>query len=570
MELLERHFDTAFDAPDGIKTLRELILTLAMQGKLVPQNPKDTPARELIKTIEREKQLLVKNSTLKVSTMLPPVTEFEKMFVLPESWEWVRLGAIAQHNSGKTLDSGRNSGTSRNYITTSNLYWGRFELDNVRQMLIRDEELERCTATRGDLLVCEGGEAGRAAVWEQDSDVCFQNHIHRVRFYGRISPYYGFRLLEYLNASGEIEKYRKGVGISNMSSKALASIPFPLPPVPEQLRIISRIDELMARCDVLEKLKTERDARRLAVHTAAVRKLLNVADREGHVQAREFLGQHFSELYTVKENVTELRKAILQLAVMGKLVPQNPNDSPASELLKQIEAEKKRLVKEGTIRAPKSLPPLSTDEEPFTLPVGWAWARFSHFTTEIATGPFGSMIHQSDYISGGVPLINPSHMIEGRIVYDPEVSIPPGMAKELQSYRLHQDDIVMARRGEMGRCAIVTSGEDGFLCGTGSFILRFVCEIDRGYILNFFRTEYCREHLGGNSVGTTMTNLNQGILEAMPIPVAPAKEQRRIVAKINQMMSLCDALEQRIDSGSEKQSALLNATMAQLGGQRCA
>lgn len=172
--LLEQHFDTAFSAPDGIKKLRELILTLAMQGKLVEQDPNDQPASELLKEIEAEKQRLVTAGKIKQPKPLLPITPGEVPYDLPSSWIWVRFDDIAQHNSGKTLDKGRNTGQPREYITTSNLYWGRFELENVRQMLIREDELEKCTAKKNDLLICEGGEAGRAAVWPFDSEVFFR------------------------------------------------------------------------------------------------------------------------------------------------------------------------------------------------------------------------------------------------------------------------------------------------------------------------------------------------------------------------------------------------------------
>jgi len=259
VRLLEHHFDTAFAAPDGIKKLRELILTLAMRGALVEQDPSDPPASELLKQIEAEKQRLIKEKKIRKPKKLPPITPEEVPYPLPEGWEWVRLGDIAKHNAGKTLDKSRNTGQPREYITTSNLYWGRFELENLRQMLIKNDELEKCTAQKNDLLICEGGEAGRAAVWNFDSEICFQNHIHRVRFYRDVDPYFAYRFFEKLNATDEIDKYRKGVGISNMSGKALAAILFPLPPLPEQHRIVARIDQLMAHCDELERLRAEQE-----------------------------------------------------------------------------------------------------------------------------------------------------------------------------------------------------------------------------------------------------------------------------------------------------------------------
>lgn len=385
-ELLEKHFDTALAAPDGIKKLRELILTLAMQGKLVPRDPSEQPAGELLKEIEAEKQRLVKEGKIKKSKPLSPVTEQEKPYALPKAWKWVRFGEIAQHNSGKTLDGGRNTGLPRRYITTSNVYWGKFQLNNVREMLIREDELDKCSARKGDLLICEGGEAGRAAVWELPEEICFQNHVHRARLYKDVNPYFAYRFFEKINASGEINNYRKGVGISNMSSKALASIAFPLPPNSEQHRIVAKIDELMARCDELEKLRTAEQRARLTVHAAAIKQLLNIAEPGQHQRAQTFLAKHFGELYTVKENVAELRKAILQLAVMGKLVPQNPDDQPASELLQEIEAEKQRLVQEGKIKKPKPLPPVAEEEKPYALPQGWEWARLGNLALSSDSG----------------------------------------------------------------------------------------------------------------------------------------------------------------------------------------
>ena len=252
----------------GIKKLRELILELAMRGSLVPQDPNDEPASELLKKIAAEKAQLVKDGKIKKPRELPALEDEDRAFDLPDGWEWVRFGEIARHNAGKTLDKRRNTGEPRDYLTTSNLYWGRFDLTEVRQMLIKEDELEKCTARQGDLLICEGGEAGRAAVWAEPGEICFQNHIHRARFYGDLNPYYAYRYFELLSASGEIEKYRKGVGISNMSGKALATIPFVLPPLAEQARIVAKVDQLMALCD---QLKTRlREARQLNEQLADV------------------------------------------------------------------------------------------------------------------------------------------------------------------------------------------------------------------------------------------------------------------------------------------------------------
>ncbi len=235
-----------------LKKLRQQILQDAMQGKLVSQDPKDEPASKLLEKIKTEKEKLIREKKIKKEKPLPEIKMDEIPFEIPVNWVWKRIGDLAQHNSGKTLDSGRNSGKPRKCITTSNLYWGYFETDNLKTILIEDEELERCTARIGDLLICEGGDAGRAAIWNLESDICFQNHIHRVRFYGKISSSYGYWYFLYLSLSGGIETYRKGMGISNLSGKSLSMVILPLPPLSEQHHIINKIEQLMKLCDELE------------------------------------------------------------------------------------------------------------------------------------------------------------------------------------------------------------------------------------------------------------------------------------------------------------------------------
>ena len=560
MELLEKHFDIAFAAPDGIKRLRELILTLAMQGKLVPQDSNDQPARKLLQEIEAEKKRLVKAGKIKVLKSLPAIRQEEVPYELPQGWEWVRFGEIAQHNSGKTLDKGRNTGQLREYITTSNLYWGYFELVNLRQMPIRDEELEKCTARKGDLLLCEGGEAGRAAVWNYDTEVCFQNHVHRARFYCDVDPYFAYRFFEKLNATGEIKQHRKGVGISNMSSKALASIVFPLPPLVEQCRIVARIDQLMARCDELEKLRAEREQKRLGVHTAALNRLLTAQEADSFTDAWQFITHHFGELYSVRENVTDLRKAILQLAVMGRLVPQDPNDQPASALLKEIEAEKKRLVKAGKIKTPKPLPEIKPDDVSYELPAGWEWVRFGSIS-EIERGgsprPIKAFLTDA---SDGLNWIKIGDTEKGGkyITSTSEKIRHEGLSKTRMVY---PGDFLLTNSMSFGR-PYITKIEgcihDGWLRISPPTAL------DKDYLYHLLSSPYIADRFEAAASGAVVLNLNADKVRELPIPLPSASEQHRIVAKVDQLMAMCDELDRQIFAASDRQTSLLNAVMARV------
>ena len=217
-----------------IKQTKAKVLDLAVRGKLVPQYSNDEPVSALLERIRKEQK------SIKTTTDI-----FHYPFEIPKSWKWCKLSEIAKHNTGKTLDKGRNSGILREYITTSNLYWGRFDLTELRRMLIKENESDRCTAIKGDLLICEGGDAGRSAIWRSDQPICFQNHIHRVRPFENISTEYLYYFMQLIYFNGEIKKYLKGVGIQSLSGDALASVILPLPPPLEQQRIVQIIETIL-------------------------------------------------------------------------------------------------------------------------------------------------------------------------------------------------------------------------------------------------------------------------------------------------------------------------------------
>ena len=560
--LLERHFDTAFAAPDGIQKLRELILTLAMQGKLVPQDPKDQPAGELLKEIEAEKQRLVKDGKIKQLQPLPEINPQDMDYQLPNSWEWVRLGEVTNYNGRININS------EEIEPETWLLDLEDIEKDTSR-VLYRAKYSERqskstkSTFKKGDVLYGKLRPYLNKVVVADADGICTTEIVPIVPIGGIDSEFLRW-LLKRPSFLDHVNTLMYGVKMPRLGTGDAIMSVHPLPPLAEQRHIVAKIDRLMARCDELEKLRAERNQKRITIHTAALDRLLNAKESDNFSTAWHFITQHFGELYSVKKNVAELRKAILQLAVMGKLVPQDPTDEPASELLRAIAAEKQQLVKEGKIKQPKPLPDIKPEEVYCELPYGWEFVRFGELSTEIATGPFGSMIHKSDYVEDGAPLINPVHMVNGEIIHDPTVTVNLTKAEELSSYELSEGDIVMARRGELGRCAIVSKRSNGWLCGTGSFVLRFIPAINRSYILILFKSQAVRDYLGGNSVGTTMTNLNHGILNMMPLMLPPISEQRRIVAKIDQLMALCNHLDQQIDAATSKQADLLNAVMAQV------
>ena len=223
------------DLQSTICLAKSKILDLAIHGKLVPQDPNDEPASELLKRINPKAEIICDNP------------QYGK---LPKGWCETYLGELFNHNTGKALNSSNTEGTMRDYLTTSNVYWNTFDFSVVKKMLFKDNELEKCSVTKGDLLVCEGGDIGRAAIWNLNYDICIQNHIHRLRPKVNLCVPFYYYTLYYLKVKNMIGG--KGIGLLGLSSNALHKIHCPLPPLSEQHRIVTKIEELFAQLDKIE------------------------------------------------------------------------------------------------------------------------------------------------------------------------------------------------------------------------------------------------------------------------------------------------------------------------------
>ena len=546
----------------GIKKLRELILELAVRGKLVPQDPNDEPAAVLLKKIAAEKARLVKEGKIKKQAPLPEIGEDEKPFDQPEGWEWVRLHDLGEWGAGATPLRGRReyygghipwfkSGELiGDYISSSEEY--------VTDLALKETSLRYNKI--GDVLIAMyGATIGKTSILEvpatTNQAVCACTPCGGI---------YNVFLLTALKAyKSRFIKMGAGGAQPNISREKIIATVFVLPPLAEQHRIVAKVDELIALCDQLEQKQTDSNFAHQTLVKTLLATLTNAADQYEFAEAWRRIADHFNTLFTNEYSIDQLKQTILQLAVMGKLFPQDPKDEPAAVLLKRIAAEKARLIKEGKIKKQVPLPEIRDDEKPFELPPGWEPARFAELSQEVSTGPFGTMIHKGDYVEGGTPLINPSHMIDGKIVEETSVTISDKKAEVLSSYKIDDGDIVMARRGEMGRCALVTKREAGWLCGTGSFRLKFHKDICRHYILLLFKTTWVRGYLGRESVGATMTNLNHGILNMLPIALPPSCEQHRIVAKVDELMEICDALKARLNDAQTTRFQLADAMVEQ-------
>ena len=478
--------------------LKNSILQLAIQGKLVEQRSEEGTAEEFFAQIQEEKQRLIAEKKIKKEKPLPEITEDEKPFDIPESWMWVRLGDLFQHNTGKALNSTNRIGVSLKYITTSNLYWNRFELENLKEMFFTDTEVEKCTVKKGDLLVCEGGDFGRAAIWKSDDSIRIQNHIHRLRAYKAICTEFFYYLFYLYKHAGWIGG--KGIGIQGLSSKAIHVLVFPLPPLVEQKRIVAKIEELLPYIDRYEQ---------------AWSKL-------------EQFNSRFPE---------DMKKSLLQYAIQGKLVEQRPEEGTAEDLFAQIQEEKQRLIEEKKIKKEKPLPQITDDEKPFDIPESWKWVRFSD-VIDVRDGTHDT----PKYVLKGIPLVTSKNLVSGKIDFDTTklISEEDASAINMRS-EVNTGDILFAMIGTIGNPVLVK--KDREFCIKNMALFKPIDNhlFDMSYLLLFLQKE--QEQMKKSASGGVQSFVSLKFLRNYLLPLPPLAEQKRIVEKLEQLLPLCERLK---------------------------
>lgn len=560
MELLEKYFETAFAAPDGVNRLRELILSLAMRGKLVPQDPSEQPARELLKEIEAEKKRLIKEGTIKKSKPLPEIKPDEIPYNLPESWEWVKLNDFGIWKSGST-PSRTNSffyGGNIPWVKSGEVKQGRiFNTDET----ITLDAIEKCSLDLNSvgsvLIAMYGANIGDVGILEIKATT--NQAVCACETFSKIDNIFLSHLLIYLKQN--FISQGAGAAQPNISRIKIINTVVPLPPLEEQQRIVEKIERLMEQCDSLEKLKTEREEKRRIIHTAAVSKLINAPEQNSFNEAWSFIRENFSELYAVKENINKLRKAILQLAVTGKLVPQELNDPPASELLKEIEAEKERLIKEGKIKKQNPLPEISPEEFPYKLPKKWQWIRLIDIV-DVGTGSTPATTNP-EYYGGNIPWYT-SSATNNFFAEKPEVFITEKALKETNCKIFPGGSLIIAlygqgkTRGQISEIRIAGATNQAI---AAMVFFESSKEIKK-YLKYYFLKMY--DEIRSLAEGGAQPNLNVGKIKNTLIPLPPLPTQHRIVAKIDELMALCEQLEKKIEHTTDTQTKLLNSVMANI------
>ena len=489
--------------------LKNSILQLAIQGKLVEQRPEEGTAQELYAQIQAEKQRLIQSGKLKKEKPLPEITEDEKPFEIPEGWMWVRVGDIFAHNTGKAMNGSAKkidkAGSIRKFITTSNVYWNSFDLSTVKEMFFSDDELERCTVSKGDLLMCEGGAYyGRTAIWTYDYDICFQNHVHRLRPYGIQELLFFYHLFYFYKTNNMMKA--KGTAMPGLSSQSLHQMSVPLPPLAEQKRIVSKIEELLPLIDRYEQAWTK----------------------------LEDFNRRFHE---------DMKKSILQQAIQGRLVEQRPEEGTAQELYEQIQAEKQRLIKEGKLKKEKPLPEITEEEKPFEIPEGWMWVRIGDVVSKITDGTHHSPPNSEE---GEYKYITAKNIKDSGIDLKNITYVSKAIHDEIYS-RCNPDkgDVLLIKDGATTGVVTVNNIEEPFSMLSSVALLKLTHGIFAWYLVYVLRSNLFYKNIRSQMKGTGITRITLKQIVPLAIPLPPFDEQKRIVERLEELLAVCERLKQK-------------------------
>ncbi|MCS3463154.1 MULTISPECIES: restriction endonuclease subunit S [unclassified Citrobacter] len=556
----------------GIKKLRELILELAVRGKLVPQDPTDEPASELLKRIAAEKAELVKQGKIKKQKLLPEISEDEKPYELPVGWECARLGNTVAIIRGITFPaSEKHKEPSEGKVAclrTANVQ-DSIEWDDL--LYVSESFVKRSEqfAEKGDIVMSMANSrelVGKVAYIYNipTGSATFGGFLSAIRPYGFNAAFLMSVLRSPNIKSILIDSSSQTTNIANISLEKLNPLVISVPPIGEQNRIASKVEELMSLCDQLEQQSlTSLDAHQQLVETL----LATLTDSQNAEELAENwarISQHFDTLFTTGSSIDALKQTILQLAVMGKLVPQDPNDEPASELLKRIEQEKSQLVKEGKIKKQKPLPPVSDEEKPFELPVGWEWCRIGEIIANMDAGwsPACSPEPSPNEDIWGVLKTTAVQSLEYR---EQENKTLPSSKLPRPQYEVHDGDILVTRAGPKNRVGVsclVEKTRSKLMISDK--IIRFHLisdDISAKYISLCLNRGVTADYLEASKSGMaeSQMNISQENLRSAPIALPPTAIQLKVISTIEDFFKVCDQLKSRLQSAQQTQLHLADA-----------
>lgn len=519
MSIFTEHFETVFGVRQNIQALRNKVLELAIQGGLVEQDPNDEPSDKIMERVHAEKQQLIGNKEINKEKSLPKI-EYEAPFTIPNSWEWARLGEIITIKSGnglikKNMEDGTIPVYGGNGIT------GYHSEPNIwKPTIIIGRVGFYCGSihlTNGEAWVTDN--AFITSFSEKEFDIHYMAILLR-----------SMKLGEQSNSTAQ----------PVVSGKSIYPLVVPIPPLAEQKRIASKVEYLMSEIDKLEHYLERKERLETALPQSVVSAIGKCHNEEELKVQLELVIEHFTEVFQTPESLQELRNVILKLGIQGKLVPQNPTDEPASELLKRIQAEKELLIKEKKIKKEKTLPEITVEEIPYDVPVGWKWVRLNEIL-DVRDGTHDT----PKYVPEGIPLVTSKNLKNGEIDFSNVKYISESDHASIEKRsRVDDNDILFAMIGSIGNAVVVKKNNDFSIKNMALFKNHPNRKINMQYVK--ICLDAMEDNLKQQASGGVQSFLSLKYLRELLLPLPPSVEQVRIVRKIESLFAVIDKLEKEI------------------------
>lgn len=542
----------------GVKKLRELILELAVRGKLVPQDPNDEPASDLLVESLKEKDALIKKGIVKKSRSKKTIKE-EHFYDYPASWVVSRLEDLINVVNGRAYKKAEmlSEGTPilrvGNLFTSNDWYYSDLQLE-------ADKYIDN-----GDLIYAWSASFG-PFIWD-GGKVIYHYHIWKMDIFRETSLDKEFSKLFLQAISERIKASGNGIAMIHMTKERMEKVMHPLPPINEQKQIVNRVNKLMTLCDQLEQQTEASVEAHQVLVTTLLDTLTNSANADELMQNWARISELFDTLFTTEESIDQLKQTILQLAVMGKLVPQDPNDEPASELLKRIAEEKAQLVKEKKIKKQKVLPPISDDEKPFTLPSGWEWCRLGdlELSSEAGWSPKCLDTPRSED-NWGVLKVSAVTWNQYNPMENKEL---PNSLAPREHLEVQDGDFLISRANTadlVAKAVIVPNDSPTHLMMSDKIIrFRFSDKVSSHYINLFNNSQFARNYYSQVAGGTSssMKNVSREQIKNLLICLPPVATQTAIIDIVGCFFDICEQLKQKVQENQITQFQLTDAIVEQ-------
>lgn len=555
------------ESVNGIKKLRALILELAIRGKLCAQEPNDEPVDELLKQISKEKAQLKKSGEVRTEKALLPIYDEDKIFEAPAGWQWIRLGNLVLKSEAgwsPTCESRGRVGDEWGVLKVSAVSWGEFKPNENKALpanLVPRAEYE---VMSGDFLISRANTAELVArsvvVGECPRHLMLSDKIVRLNIVTAVNK----RFCHLVNSSAFARKYyQESAGgtsssMKNVSRDQILNLIFPLPPLSEQYRIVAKVDELIALCDRLEAQQSDAESAHIVLVKTLLDTLTQSKDQSEVATNWERIKQNFDTLFTTEASVDVLKQTLLQLAVMGRLIPHDPSDEPATKIISRIKDE----LKVATRKPSKQSDNLKESEicQPFDVPQGWAWTTLGSIA-DVGTGKTPPR-EQTEFFRGSIPWVT-SGLTSESFVMSTDENLTEVAVKEcnLRIYPKHTLIVAMygqgKTRGQVSELLIEATVNQA----CAAIVLHGTAFRYNGYIKLYFEKIY--DEIRQKSAGGAQPNLNVQKIKETAIPLPPLLEQQRIVEKVQELSALCERLKIELRNSSALQTVVATTLIQQ-------